>query len=247
VGQYIEPMRQAMSHLARRLPGVCQVCARWPAEPVCTECVQRFVGYRSRCAQCAEPVVADRPLCGTCLTRRSASSLQHCVAAVDYDYPWDDLVARFKFREEPGWAATLATLMLRAPGADSVLRGAQWVVPIPISPQRLATRGYNQAWELAKALMAQAKDHGLPALKGLGDALKRTGDAPDQHSLPREKRLHNLQTAFAFNPDHSQRLAGSRVVLIDDVSTTGTTLQMAARVLIRGGAARVDALTFARA
>jgi ComF family protein len=246
-GQYIEPMRITMSHLARQLPSVCQVCSRWPAQPVCADCVQRFVIHRWRCTQCAAPVVADRALCGDCLTRTSEPSLQRCVAAVDYDYPWDDLVARFKFRDEPGWASTLAGLMLCAPGADSVLRNAKLVVPVPIAPLRLANRGYNQAWELAKALMLQAPDHGLPALQGKNDALLRIGDAPDQHSLPKEKRLRNLQKSFAFNPAHAPLLAGSGVVLIDDVTTTGTTLQMAARALLQGGAVRVDALTFARA
>lgn len=240
-------MRIALSHFTRQLPSVCQVCARWPAQAVCTDCVQRFVIHRWRCVQCAAPIVADRALCGACLTRSSAPRLHRCVAAVDYDYPWDDLVARFKFRDEPGWASTLAGLMLRAPGADSVLGKAQLVVPVPIAPRRLATRGYNQAWELAKALMLQASEHGLPPLQGKSDALLRIGDAPDQHSLPKEKRLRNLQKAFAVNPARAPLLAGSRVVLIDDVTTTGTTLQMAARALLEGGAMRVDALTFARA
>jgi ComF family protein len=169
------------------------------------------------------------------------------VTAVDYDYPWDDLVARFKFRGEPGWAGALANLMLRVPETHNVLHNGQLLIPIPIATHRLASRGYNQAWELAKALTRQAVEHGLTAPPGLGDALLRVGDAPDQHSLPREERLRNLQRAFEFNPAHAARLAGSRVVLIDDVTTTGTTLQMAARTLIRAGATSVEALTFARA
>ena len=167
------------------------------------------------------------------------------MAAVDYAYPWDGLIARFKFRGEPGWAGPMAAMMRQSPGATDLLRACDLVVPVPLTPERLASRGYNQAWELVKALRRAA-----PAASGrddtLADALVRLGDVPDQHSLTREQRLRNLQGAFAAHPLRAARLAGVRVLLVDDVTTTGATLHSAAQALLQAGANQVNALVFAR-
>jgi ComF family protein len=165
------------------------------------------------------------------------------VAAVDYAYPWDGLIARFKFRGEPGWAGPLAALMLRQPGVGELLRACDVVVPVPVTAARLAERGYNQAWELIKALRRQATDTRALALS---DALVRIGNAPDQHPLPREQRLRNLQGSFVVHPHHVARLQNTHVLLVDDVSTTGTTLNSAAQALLKAGTGRVSALVLAR-
>lgn len=179
------------------------------------------------------------------MTRISPAALSGCVAAVDYAYPWDGLVARFKFRGEPGWARPMAEMMLRAPGAGELLASCDVLVPVPLSAARLASRGYNQAWELIKAIRRSAQATG-PASAALPDALVRLAQGPDQHRLPREQRLHNLQGAFAAHPDHARQLAGAHVLLVDDVSTTGATLQAAAQALRSAGAERVCGLVFAR-
>ena len=223
-------------------PGICQVCGHWPAQPVCDACVVRFAVPRLRCLACATPLDQEQTVCGACQTRKAHPLLTRCVAAVDYAYPWDELIARFKFRDEPGWAAPLAARLLQAPGATALLQASDWLVPVPLSPARLASRGYNQAWELVKALRRQAP--GTPA--GLPDALVRLGEAPDQHSLPREQRLRNLRGAFAAHPDHARTMSGRRLLLVDDVSTTGTTLRSAAQALRQAGAADVSALVIAR-
>jgi ComF family protein len=165
------------------------------------------------------------------------------VAAVDYAYPWDGLIARFKFRGEPGWAGPLAALMLRQPGGRELLGTCDVMVPVPVTASRLAERGYNQSWELIKALRRQAPDTRALAL---ADALVRIGNAPDQHPLPREQRLCNLQGSFVTNPQHVARLRKTHVLLVDDVSTTGTTLNAAAQALLQAGAGRVSALVLAR-
>jgi ComF family protein len=121
------------------------------------------------------------------------------------------------------------------------LQACDLVVPIPLTTARLASRGYNQAWELVKALRAAA-----PGELAQNDALVRLGETPDQHSLSREQRLRNLQGAFAAHPLHAARLAGARVLLVDDVTTTGATLHSAAQALLLAGAQQVSALVFAR-
>jgi len=229
-----------------RWPGQCQVCGSWPTEPVCPACTRRFGAPRWRCQACARLAPAGQPLCGSCLTQRGENALTHCVAAVDYAYPWDDLVARLKFRGEPAWAHTMARLMLRRPEIRTLLTESDLIVPIPLTPQRLAERGYNQAWELAKAVRHLGRQQGLPVPDPCAQALLRHGESPDQRTLSREQRWHNLRQAYQAHPAHRPALAGRRILLVDDVSTTGATLQMAAMALRQAGAGNVDGLVFAR-
>jgi ComF family protein len=227
----------------QRLPGTCQVCHRWPAQPVCERCVARHAPARVRCHTCARPLIGDTTRCGECLTRPGGPVLSACVAAVDYAYPWDDLIARFKFRDEPGLAGPLSDLMRAAPGAAELLRHADLIVPIPVSRDRLAQRGYNQAWELVKAVRQGEDKVCAPAVP---DALERKGEGPDQHQLDKKQRALNLKTAFIAHDRHAGRLKGATVLLVDDVSTTGTTLRSAAHALMSAGASSVSAVVLAR-
>jgi ComF family protein len=177
------------------------------------------------------------------MIERQPLALALCLAAVDYAYPWDTLIARFKFRGEPALAHPLATLMLQQPEVKTLLQVCDGIVPIPVSSSRLAERGYNQAWELAKALQRQA---GVEAVKGLPMTLLRTGQAPDQHNLPAEQRVKNLKGTFVADPEHAPRIQGLHLLLVDDVSTTGATLRAAANALKQAGAGRVSALVLAR-
>ncbi|WP_137922023.1 ComF family protein [Hydrogenophaga sp. 2FB] len=222
------------------LPGICQVCGAWPSSAVCGACAERFQGERQRCAGCAAPLLTGTPLCGACL--KQPAPLQACVAAVDYAYPWNDLIARFKFRNEPGWAGPFARRMLCAPQAAELLSRCDLVVPVPLTPARLAHRGYNQAWELVKALR-----RGLPHDVAVqADVLVRLLETPDQHSLAREQRLQNLQGVFAPHPQRLHLIEQAHVLLVDDVMTTGATLHAAAHALRQAGAAQVSAMVFAR-
>lgn len=160
-----------------------------------------------------------------------------CLTAIGYEWPWVDLITKFKFQEQAGWDAPLATLMLSAAGAEDMLDEADWVLPIPLSPQRLAQRGYNQSWQLAKLLSPSKADAQL---------LLRTRDTPSQRTLPRADRLANLVGAFAVEPLRTCELHSKNVVLIDDVMTSGASLHTAAQVLRQAGAAKVSALVLAR-
>jgi ComF family protein len=148
-----------------------------------------------------------------------------------------DLIARYKFQQQAGWAEPLATLMLSTPWAEDTLDAADWVLPIPLSAQRLSERGFNQAWLLARQLSPHKADAHL---------LLRTRDTPSQRTLPRAERLANLVGAFAVEPLRAAQLRGKKVVLIDDVMTSGASLHTAARVLRQAGAAQVSALVLAR-
>lgn len=180
-----------------------------------------------------------QPVCGECVLNPAA--VGHCMAAVDYRYPWDTLIARFKFRSQPGWAPEMAGWMADCLRREGDVAADALLIPIPVSPRRLEERGYNQAWELCRALRRRT------GLQALPDALIRLGDAPDQHRLPPAQRLTNLLGVFAVNPLRAERLSGKNVLLVDDVRTTGATLDQAARALRQVGCATVDALVLARA
>lgn len=188
----------------------------------------------------------DTRVCNSCATRTTPGAVDQCAVAVDYAYPWDGLVARFKFRQQPGWAGPMAKLMLRAPEAGRLLRHAEVVVPVPLTAKRLAERGYNQAWELVKAVQQQARHQNLRVPRGLSQGLLRLSETPDQHSLTRGARLKNLQGVFAVNPVHQTALAGRHVLVVDDVTTSGATFEAAAESLRLAGARAVSALAFAR-
>lgn len=221
----------------------CQVCGLWPAQAVCVDCMARFAAPRARCVSCATPLAPGVERCGACL--REPPALAACVAAVDYAYPWSLLLRRFKFGDEPAWARLFAALLRRSPGASALWHGADLAIPIPLTRRRLAERGYDQSWQLLKALRhADAPHDVLP--DALPDALIKLDDLPPQHQLDRAERLRNALRAFTANPAVAARWQGRHVLLLDDVMTTGATLNAAAEVLLRAGAARVSAMVFAR-
>ena len=245
--QYIEPMG-GIGHWLKKvgasaggrawgigLPSRCAICRQWPAQPVCEACIARFAQPRLRCTTCALPVPHGVLRCGACL--KAPPPLAHCLCAVDYGWPWKGLVARFKFQEQAGWDRQLAWMMRSATGAEDALHNAHRVLPIPLARERLAERGYNQSWLLARQLAPDKADATL---------LLRIRHTPAQRTLPRSERLSNLQGAFALEPLRAPEVRGQHLLLVDDVMTSGASLHTAARVLLQAGASQVSALVLAR-
>jgi ComF family protein len=171
---------------------------------------------RARCARC----------------RRVARPLERSRAIGAYDGALRSIIHAFKYDGRRSLARPLAELMTSR-GAD-VLSGADAVVPVPLHPARRRERGFNQAADLARHM-------GLPII----DALRRVRRTEAQADLPAAQRHGNVKGAFA--PGRAIRsVSGKVVVLIDDVSTTGATLDACARVLTDNGARSVRALTAAR-
>lgn len=195
-----------------------------------------------RCPACALPMAPGLDLCVRCREDDHPRWLERCVARFDYAYPWSDLVARFKFQQQPAWANLFAQWMLQAPDAQHLLRHSTLLVPIPATPERLRERGYNQAWELATAL----RRHSNSRARTQPDILQRQGTAQVQHTLSAAERQANARQSIALHPNHRATLQRQRVLLVDDVMTTGTTLQAAAQLLQQAGAHSVSAIVFAR-
>lgn len=224
------------TRLLRKLPSQCAVCHQWPTTLVCEQCVQAFAQPQRRCHTCALPVPDGQDTCGICL--RDPPPLDRCLAALPYAFPWAQLIGEFKFRHNLGLAHSFATLLRSTPWIEPALERCDVLLPIPLGPRRLRSRGYNQALELARML----EPHKLQA-----HWLIRSGETPEQHRLPREQRLRAIKGVFAVDPLQARGLQGRHVVLLDDVMTTGATLFEAARVLRQCGAAHITAVALARA
>ncbi|CAN7600776.1 ComF family protein [Variovorax paradoxus] len=224
-----------LTSLLARLPSQCEVCRAWPSRRICDACVARFAPPAARCGSCALPVPEGVARCSECM--RDPPPLDACFAACAYAWPWPDCIAQFKFHGEAGWAGPLATLMRSVPWVEPALEQCDRVLPMPMAPARLRERGFNQALELARRLAPAKTDAAL---------LLRTRETPAQSGLARAERLGNLRGAFAVEPLRAHELQGRRVVLVDDVMTSGASLFAAAAALRLAGAAHVTALVFAR-
>jgi ComF family protein len=198
--------------------------------------IARIAAPATRCSRCALPLARAGAPCGACL--RAAPPFEASVAAVDYRYPWDRLLARLKFSAALDLAPALASLL------DAARRRIdapppELLVPVPLARARLRERGFNQAWEIARRLP-------VASASARPDLLLRVKDTEHQPGLVREQREANVGDAFAVEPRHAARLRGADVAIVDDVMTSGATAAELARTLLRAGAARVRVWVVAR-
>ena len=220
-----------------RLPAQCEVCRSWGRAGLCRDCDERFGPAVPRCAQCAIETPAGVERCGECL--RDPPPFRRTVCIGTYAFPWSRLITAFKFEQRPELAGALARVL-----HDRLRRdGVAWpdlVVPVPLSEDRLAERGYNQAWELARRLAAAC------GTAARAEVLVRRFDAAPQAGLTRPERLANARGSFRVGVREAARLRGCQVALVDDVMTTGATAREAASVLLASGAGGVDVWVLAR-
>jgi ComF family protein len=223
---------------------VCDAPLEAPSRvPVCPAC---WTGVHLLtppvCARCGDPLPSWRvisrssALCPRC--RRRPATIDRGGAAGLYDGPLRGIIHALKYGGRRSLAGPLGQLMA-AQGRD-LLAGADGVVPVPIHPRRRRVRGFNQASALARAV-------GLPVC----EVLVRTRSTPAQTDLPASQRHRNVRGAFGlrggwWSDRTRRRIRGRVLVLIDDVSTTGATLDACARVLKAAGAREVRALTVAK-
>ena len=189
------------------------------------------------CDGCGAPQAYDAgDRCPACLARRRA--FDRVRAAVSYDDASRDLILKLKRADRTDLAGMFALWLSRA--ARDLIEDADAVVPVPLHPMRLIARRFNQAAEIARPLARRA------ALAYLPGVLIRRRDTPSQGGRSASGRRRNVQAAFAVPRRAWPKVEGRRVLLVDDVMTTGATAEACARVLKAAGASAVHVATVAR-
>lgn len=221
--------------LGAMLPSACALCAGYSGHAVCAACEQAYVLPVTRCLCCANPVGAldlGRQ-CGACLADRPA--FDATVAACDYAAPLDSLVLQLKFGAQLALAPWMARVLHDAV-AQACLALPDVLCPVPLGPARLVERGYNQALEVARPLARALRVAVAPRL------LQRVRETQAQSNAAPGERKKNVRGAFGVDGD----VRGRHVGVVDDVMSSGHTLDEVATVLKRAGAARVTNFVFAR-
>ncbi len=224
------------------LPPQCVAC-RTPVDRVgalCPSCWGDIAFITAPlCDICGLPFefdVGDEAVCGACIARRP--DFDRARALMRYDEASRDIVLAFKHADRTEAAPALGRWLARA--GSELLAGADLIVPVPLHRWRLLARRYNQSALLAAAL---ARETGIAHVP---DLLCRRRWTRSQGGLSPKARRRNVRGAFAVRQARIADLTGRHVVLVDDVHTTGATLEACARVLRHRGAASVSALCLAR-
>lgn len=233
----LAPARGVARILSAFLPARCLLCEApgLAALDLCDACWLALPWNDIACPHCGLPLPHPAPTCGACLKR--PPPVTHTLAPLRYEGGVAQLLPRFKFHHQLAAGRVLAAAIVHAVEASAIADGMELLLPMPLHPKRLAQRGYNQVVELARPL---SKALHLPLRL---DGLNRVRDTAPQTGLDARARRRNLRGAFVASPE----IQGMRILLLDDVITTGTSLREASRALLRAGASEVRALAIARA
>jgi ComF family protein len=234
-------MRRAATEAAGfLLPPACESCLRLSERRrwICESCLVQLqrIERAPACEQCGYPLALWGDPCPQCLGR-GRRPLRSILRLGRYEPPLQGLIHALKYRGRWTLACELAERLLARPGAQELLEGADALVPVPLHWRRRWQRGFNQSELLCQRLSELMKRPVLPALR-------RCRDTPSQTTLHSvTARLRNLRGAFELQ--RGVPVAGARLVLVDDVLTTGATLRSAAKVLQRAKAKSLDAMVLA--
>lgn len=219
------------------LPTDCLLCGEGPTRlpNLCSACAAELPRLGTRCLSCAVPLPRS-VLCPRCQRRPPPYA---CVCApFRYSPPVSELVQALKFQGQLAAAEPLGRLLAAHVAAGGALR-PQIVLPVPLHPQRLRTRGFNQSLEIARRV---GRELGLPVARGGARRVRPT--APQSGLASRAQRRRNVRGAFVAG---AQAGRWRHVAILDDVLTTGATVSELARVLRRAGVKRVEVWAVARA
>jgi ComF family protein len=208
---------------------------------MCSACRDDFFRHdATRCIQCAITIsLIDTQLrCGECL--REQPQFDRTITACTYAAPVDKLVLTLKFGHQLALAELMAQQLRNSIARYSWEFLPEILCPAPLSRHSLSQRGFNQSLEIAKPL---SRDLGIPLQPGL---LLKTNETLQQSTLHPEARRKNVKNAFILNPPLAQLVIGKHIGVVDDVMTTGATLDEIATLLKRFGAKKVSNLIFAR-
>lgn len=215
-------------------PQNCYLCGTLAGRyPVCTDCrADLTLHSAAACPICAYPT-AQGEICGQCL--RHPPAYQSTIAGYRYEFPADKLIHALKYQHQFALVDTLIAPLLELASAAS---RPDALIAMPLHPQRLRERGYNQAQLLAAAVSCQL------AIPLLTQAAARSRNTRPQTGLPLTERHANIKNAFTADAQH---VVGKHIAIVDDVMTSGSTLHSLAHSLKLAGASEVSCWVVARA
>ena len=223
-------------------PPQCPCCQDSVSTPgtLCANCWGKITFIsKPTCFGCGLPFEYDmdaEALCGHCI--RARPSFERAISVLRYDENSRDMILAFKHGDQTDQTISFATWMARA--GQELFENNPCLVPVPLHPKRLLKRRFNQSALLAREIADQT------GLEVDTLSLKRIRHTDSQGNKNLKARTRNVKGAFEITPKGRECLSGRHVVLIDDVYTTGSTLEECSKTLLRAGATSVSALTLGR-
>lgn len=207
-------------------PIACEFCLSQATAPICDDCYIDLPWLAHHCTRCGRGGAVE----GICIhCQKGGYAFDQCFIPFNYQSPLSNIISQFKFNHQLHQARTLSYCFVQA-AKDNALPRPELLIPVPAHPRRVWHRGFNQSIELTRFI---AKAFDLPWDANL---VARTQHTPPQNKLKQRQRRKNLNNAFACKKPCDLQ----HVVIVDDVVTTGTTVNTIAKVLKEAGVARVD-------
>ncbi len=223
-------IRTIIGHFLPAQP--CWLCGSMTLDGLWCDACDSTLPYfnAAHCPVCALPTHAGA-ICGQCLTHPPLFS--RTIAVFGYAFPVDKLIQGMKYGEQLALANTFAKKLVQRIDINDL---PDCIIAMPLHPAKLRERGFNQSLLIARAIARKLELELLP------DACRRVRDTPPQSALPWKERKQNVRNAFSCDMD----LSGKRIALVDDVLTTGASLNALAKAISQRGASRISAWTVAR-
>ena len=217
------------------VPPVCLVCGKDTEEElVCQECINLLSPIEKRfCILCGNPFT-KREVCKYCKDYKL--SLSRIRSLYKFEHPLPLLIHEFKYKNKRKLGEIFGKKMAVLVRSDPYLKNAELIIPVPLHPSKKRERGYNQSEIIALQI---SQDMGIRML----NILKRVKNTRTQTELSVQERRRNVEGAFVLLQEFKETIKGKKVLLVDDVITTGATLDACSEVLLKNGAQEVYGVT----
>ena len=228
--------RLKFNQLSTALKQHCLLCASHDGADIgiCAPCLQSLPWHtQPHCPQCGLSTPGVNSLCGRCLSEPPAFDATHSLFS--YDYPVDTMLQHYKYQHRLHLAHSFAQLLL-AKIRQQAPKHIDLIIPMPMHAARLKQRGFNQALEISRLLSSELQ------INLDSNICQRHKLTPPQASLPLKQRMSNIRGVFSC----THNISGLRIAIVDDVMTTGASLNELAKTLKKSGAAHVECWTIAR-
>jgi ComF family protein len=222
-------------------PAKCAICNSYASKSdICSECWSKFTFITKPCCSiCSYPFAFEEDknaICGYCIINKP--NYDRAISVLKYDAYSKNLIHKFKYEDQLQILNYFVRLMINI--GKEVIEQADVIVPVAMHKYKLLKRGYNQAALLAMKIAQKEKKKYLPKL------LLKVKNITAQADLKKEQRLKNVQNAFKLNSEYAEAIKGKRVLLIDDVITTGATISECCKVIAKAKPAKIFILTIAK-